>query len=392
MIKGAVDKIADIAIKIQNWVQEHPELAKQLTMVAGALGVFLGVVGTALILVPKLKAAWLSLQLVFTASPWGAIIAGIGLLIAAGIALWKNWDKVKSFFVDAWSYMKQAAYMAADGIMAAIEGLLGWIPGLGGKIKSAREALSNLIDKERIWRDARDATNTLERYTEESIAVTEANNQLADSQNNVSNTSDILDNKINDVNSSMADAKILAEEYSAEMQRQADIIYETQKAYEDYQKAIAQTITRQAGTPMPLSSYSEAGMDVLSESDRALINALPSGLRESTLSVLSGWAAGGQSQLQSILSSQGIEGLLKAGQMYQNSLQGYAEGGIVPGALGQPQLAIVHGGEEYAGVGRHIGGTTNIYVQGSVITERELGELALKYAINKGRKDYTTGL
>jgi len=106
MIKGVIDKIVDIAIKIQDWSKENPELAKQLTTLALAMGIFLGVVGTGLLLVPKLKAAWVSMQLVFTASPWGAIITGIGLLIAAGILLWQNWDKVSDFLARSWDNIK----------------------------------------------------------------------------------------------------------------------------------------------------------------------------------------------------------------------------------------------------------------------------------------------
>lgn len=40
------------------------------------------------------------------ANPIGLIIIGIMALIAAGIALWKNWDKVVAFFKAAWDKMK----------------------------------------------------------------------------------------------------------------------------------------------------------------------------------------------------------------------------------------------------------------------------------------------
>ena len=165
MIKGAVDKIVDIAIKVQDWTNEHPELTKRLTLLAGALGIFLGVVGTGLLLLPKLKAAWMTLQLVFTASPWGAIIAGIGLVIAAGIALWQNWDKVSHFLGDVWSNIKQIFLQNIDFVLSALEKFLGWLPGIGDKIKSARESIGNMIDREKISRDIKDTERDLEELT-----------------------------------------------------------------------------------------------------------------------------------------------------------------------------------------------------------------------------------
>ena len=59
----------------------------------------------------------------------------------------------------------------------------------------------------------------------------------------------------------------------------------------------------------------------------------------------------------------------------------YAEGGVVPGAYGEPSLAIVHGGEEYLGLAAQRGtlaGRTggqppvvNIYVSGNTLLGRD---------------------
>ncbi len=176
-----VAKIKDVVSNIVSWIKEHPELAKQITLVAGALGIFLGVAGTALLLVPKLKAAWVGLQLVFTASPWGAIIAGIGLLIAAGIALWQNWDKVSHFFADIWSNMKNAALHAIDAILGYLNNFIGWMPFFGDKVAEAREKLSNMIEAEKIKRDIRDVQTELEELSTVTEETTIATNDLADS-------------------------------------------------------------------------------------------------------------------------------------------------------------------------------------------------------------------
>ena len=53
----------------------------------------------------------------------------------------------------------------------------------------------------------------------------------------------------------------------------------------------------------------------------------------------------------------------------------FARGGIVPGTLGAPTLAVVHGGERVIPAGQRggLGQTTiNITVQGNVVTEQDL--------------------
>jgi hypothetical protein len=176
-----VVRIKDVVSNIVGWIKEHPELAKQLTLVAGALGIFLGVVGTALILIPKIKAAWISLQLVFTASPWGAIIAGIGLLIAAGILLWQNWDKVSAFLGKAWSNIKTVFLQGVDYILSTLEKFISFIPALSDKVSEARKNIQNMIDTEKVNQD----TNKLKRDIEDltKTITDEFNKQASEIQN-----------------------------------------------------------------------------------------------------------------------------------------------------------------------------------------------------------------
>jgi hypothetical protein len=51
------------------------------------------------------------------ANPIGLIILAVVALVAAGIALWKNWDTVTSFFIDAWITLKIAF---AEGVKIII--------------------------------------------------------------------------------------------------------------------------------------------------------------------------------------------------------------------------------------------------------------------------------
>lgn len=124
-------------------------------------------------LIAKLVTGQLSLNAAMAANPIGMVVTAIFLLIAAGVALWKNWDSVKNFFLDAWdaivhgvqqavSYLKVLVLsyikMWVDGINIVAK----YIPGLNGAIESAQNKLQDLIDAEKenikYRREAREET------------------------------------------------------------------------------------------------------------------------------------------------------------------------------------------------------------------------------------------
>src|SRR5690606_13575087 len=45
-------------------------------------------------------------NLTLLASPITWVVVGIGALIAAGIALWQNWDKVTAWLGEKWEWLK----------------------------------------------------------------------------------------------------------------------------------------------------------------------------------------------------------------------------------------------------------------------------------------------
>ncbi|MEW6572877.1 MAG: tape measure protein [Bacillota bacterium] len=78
-----------------------------------------------------------------------AITAVVGALTAAGVYLYKNWDKVRYYGLQAWGTLKKYILEAADALLGAYEKLFGWLPVLGEKIRQARAGLSGLISKEK---------------------------------------------------------------------------------------------------------------------------------------------------------------------------------------------------------------------------------------------------
>ncbi|OLO40320.1 hypothetical protein BTR23_07475 [Alkalihalophilus pseudofirmus] len=139
-----------------------PEMQKSIGIAVGlaaALGPVLIVGGkiitTISTLIPIVKG--LSTALMFlSANPIGLVITGIAALVAGGVLLYKNWDKVKEFGVKAWQGLQQGIKIAANGIISYPNAILGayesmingigsainkipsinipdWVPGFGGK-------------------------------------------------------------------------------------------------------------------------------------------------------------------------------------------------------------------------------------------------------------------
>jgi len=72
-------------------------------------------------------------------------------------------------------------------------------------------------------------------------------------------------------------------------------------------------------------------------------------------------------------------------------LPSYAAGGIVPGPRGAPIPVIAHGGEEFAGVGNHIGGSTTINITGNFMgNETEARQFARRIKQLIGEDDRRT--
>lgn len=101
-------------------------------------------------------AQW-GLNAAMTANPIGALIVGIGALIAAGVLLYKNWDTVKVFFIDFWTkwqgLIKLALIPLWPFIQAAQLVIENWTPvssffsWLWEGIKAGAEAVLPIIQK-----------------------------------------------------------------------------------------------------------------------------------------------------------------------------------------------------------------------------------------------------
>lgn len=157
VLENLIRAVTPIIEKIRLWVEENPELTKKIVLVVGAIGGLLVVLGPMMIMLPGIIAAVSGLGVVLTilTGPIGLAIAAIVGLIAIGILVWKNWDKIIAFFSGIPATLKSVFGTLADIMMApfrtaakAIGDIVNWIinqinkvsvsvpswvPGIGGR-------------------------------------------------------------------------------------------------------------------------------------------------------------------------------------------------------------------------------------------------------------------
>jgi DNA-binding protein YbaB len=109
------------------WVKDN--LSWLMPIAAGAVSIMTGfsILGTVNGLMATWRASTIAQQFaqgglnaVMSANPIGAMIIGIGILIAVGLALWKNWDEVSQLIVGIWQ----------DYLIPFFEGIGAWFSGI----------------------------------------------------------------------------------------------------------------------------------------------------------------------------------------------------------------------------------------------------------------------
>ncbi|MCJ7829308.1 MAG: phage tail tape measure protein [Dehalococcoidia bacterium] len=102
-LTGLVTKANEVIQAIKAWIEKNPELTLGLVIFTGILGLLLLGFGTFILLAPGILAAGTMMGVGFTAmlGPIGLIILAIAAVIAIGILLVKNWDKIVDFFTGS---------------------------------------------------------------------------------------------------------------------------------------------------------------------------------------------------------------------------------------------------------------------------------------------------
>lgn len=186
VLSDLTSSIMPVVQGTKQWMNDNPQLVKTLVLVTGAAGVLLivtGIMAVGFAALPSILAgariAFNLLRLIFhgvqaaATSMWGAITLGVSLAIAAGIALWQNWDKVKNWLADLWDNIKiifaeavkflvktvlQPFFIYIDKWIGTLVDGLGEVVGFfneewGDAIKGFADTLHNLDDEIVAWAD-----------------------------------------------------------------------------------------------------------------------------------------------------------------------------------------------------------------------------------------------
>lgn len=131
-------------------------VANKVGMVASAVASGVATGATA-----ALTAAQWALNAAFVATPIGWIVLGLAAVVAAGVALYKNWDTVKAKAGEVWNSIKTAFGGIRDSIVNAfsvakekVAGFFSWlnqkiesVPILGSIYKGGKNAVSWIADR-----------------------------------------------------------------------------------------------------------------------------------------------------------------------------------------------------------------------------------------------------
>lgn len=132
VIENICNKLSDML----GFLKEHPGVLGAVVGVISALALAFGVLTTAII--AQTVAQWAQ-NTAWLASPITWIIVGIvavvGLLVGAFVALWNKSEAFRNFFVNMWDNIKKVAGAVADWFKSAWSSVLDWFKNAVAKIK-----------------------------------------------------------------------------------------------------------------------------------------------------------------------------------------------------------------------------------------------------------------
>lgn len=152
-----VQQAAALGVASAAWIHNTAMMVvNKAGMVASAVASGVATGATA-----ALTAAQWALNAAFVATPIGWIVLGLAAVVAAGVALYKNWDTVKAKAGEVWNSIKTAFGGIRDSITGAfsaakekVAGFFSWlnqkiesVPILGSIYKGGKSAVSWVADR-----------------------------------------------------------------------------------------------------------------------------------------------------------------------------------------------------------------------------------------------------
>ena len=142
LIEELLQLVQSMVTSFTEWAERNPKLMRALVLGAAVVGALLLVMGGLLIVMSMVisVAPMMGVALSVAFGPIGLIITAVGLLVAAGILLWKNWDKIWGLIgqtvEDVVNFIIRAFNTLTTGYRKVLGGLgkaAGWVAGVFGK-------------------------------------------------------------------------------------------------------------------------------------------------------------------------------------------------------------------------------------------------------------------
>lgn len=108
-LNAALGVLVPLLTKVSEFVANNPNLVSQIVLTAGALLAM----RTAVI---ACRVVMLALSVATKMTPFGWIQLAISALVAAGVLLYQNWDKIKACAVKVWPTIREYGVKALEGL------------------------------------------------------------------------------------------------------------------------------------------------------------------------------------------------------------------------------------------------------------------------------------
>ena len=136
-VTPALQTLGEGFSNVLGWLKQHPTVLKAASAAIGVLAVGLSVAAVALGVYTV--AQW-AMNAALLANPitWIvlAVIAAIALLVAAGVAIYENWDKIKAKASEVWNGIKNTITTIVNAIKAKITTVFNAIKSVVSKVWS----------------------------------------------------------------------------------------------------------------------------------------------------------------------------------------------------------------------------------------------------------------
>ncbi len=147
---GSIDVVKEKFNELKQFYEEHKELIDSLIIILGSFALAFGIVEGAIALynivtgIATAVTTGFGVAMAFLTSPIGLVILAIGALIAIGVLLYKNWDKIRAKAIEIFSAVKDYIGGKIDDIKNKFFTFINWI---GTKFSEVKEKITSPFKK-----------------------------------------------------------------------------------------------------------------------------------------------------------------------------------------------------------------------------------------------------